>query len=377
MTTPETQIAQLIATQNWAALNGAAEQLLTANKSSPLGWRAKGIADSMSGGGTLGLLQSAALGDQDAMIWLEVIQELSLVTGQAVQPGFVLKQVQYQRLRRSGYMNWPKEIHLETLALCNAKCTFCPYPNMERQGDRMPDELIEKIIVDLEPMPKNMPFTVSLFKVNDPLLDKRIFSIANEITSRLSNARLRLFTNGSPLTDSIVEKIAGIQRLEHLWISLNECEETAYEALMGLPLRRTLEKLDALHTRVVLGFPHQVVVSRVADHTERDLAFVRFVKERYPRFSPFLIGRGDWAGQVAGGQATPTPPLGCERWFEVSIMASGKVALCCMDGEGKHVIGDVRLNSIYDIYNHPGYRKMRQFQSFRAGAAAPCDSCVY
>ena len=377
MTTLETQIAQLTAAQNWVALHAAAEQLLAGNKSSSLGWRAKGIAELMSGSGTLALLQAAALGDQDAMLWIGVIQELGLVTGQPVQAGLVVKQVQYQRLRRSGYMDWPKEIHLETLALCNAKCSFCPYPNMERQGDRMPDELIEKIIGDLQAMPKNLPLIVSLFKVNDPLLDKRIFSIAHQVTNHLSNARLRLFTNGSPLTDSIVEKIAGIQRLEHLWVSLNECEETAYETLMGLPLRRTLEKLDALHARVAVGFPHQVVVSRVADQSERDLAFVRFVKERYPHFSTFLIGRGDWAGQVAGGQTTATPPLGCERWFEVSIMASGKVALCCMDGEGKHVIGDVRQDSIYDIYNHPDYRKMRQFQSFRAGAAAPCDSCVY
>lgn len=373
----ESQIAQSIATQNWPALTTVAGQLLAADKSSSLGWRAKGIAELMSGGSTAGLLQAAALGDQEATIWLGTIQELLLVTGQAVAPNIVLKQVQYQRLRRSGYMDWPKEIHLETLALCNAKCSFCPYPNMERQGDRMSDELIEKIIGDLEAMPQNLPFTVSLFKVNDPLLDKRIFAIAERLTTRLPNARLRLFTNGSPLTEAIIEKIAGVNRLEHLWVSLNEYEETAYETLMGLPLKRTLEKLDALHARVSRGFPHRVVVSRVADRSTRDMGFVQFIRERYPLFNPFLIGRGDWAGQVADGRAMPTPPLGCERWFEISIMASGKVALCCMDGEGKHVIGDVQQDSIFDIYNHPDYRKMRAFQSFRAGAASPCDSCVY
>ena len=35
-------------------------------------------------------------------------------------------------------------------------------------------------------------------------------------------------------------------------------------------------------------------------------------------------------------------------------MASGKVALCCMDGEGKHVIGDVNTQSVLEIYNAPG-----------------------
>ena len=71
------------------------------------------------------------------------------------------------------------------------------------------------------------------------------------------------------------------------------------------------------------------------------------------------------------------PGTGCFRWYELSIMASGKVALCCMDGEGKHVIGDVRTQSVLEIYNSPGYRKMRQFTFSRKAAAAPCDTCVY
>jgi hypothetical protein len=48
-----------------------------------------------------------------------------------------------------------------------------------------------------------------------------------------------------------------------------------------------------------------------------------------------------------------------------------------MDGEGKHVIGDVNTQSVLEIYNSPGYRKMRQFTFSRKAAAAPCDTCVY
>ena len=55
----------------------------------------------------------------------------------------------------------------------------------------------------------------------------------------------------------------------------------------------------------------------------------------------------------------------------------GKVALCCMDGEGKHVIGDVNTQTVLEIYNAPAYRKMRQFTFSRKAAAAPCDTCIY
>jgi radical SAM protein with 4Fe4S-binding SPASM domain len=58
-------------------------------------------------------------------------------------------------------------------------------------------------------------------------------------------------------------------------------------------------------------------------------------------------------------------------------MASGKVALCRMDGEGKHVIGDVNTQAVLDVYNSPEYRKMRQFTFSRKDAAAPCNECAY
>jgi hypothetical protein len=58
-------------------------------------------------------------------------------------------------------------------------------------------------------------------------------------------------------------------------------------------------------------------------------------------------------------------------------MASGKVALCCMDGEGKHVVGDVNEQSVLDVYNSHDYKKMRQFSFSRLAAASPCDTCIY
>lgn len=241
----------------------------------------------------------------------------------------------------------------------------------------MPDELIDKVIGDLKAIPADLPFTISPFKVNDPFLDKRIFAVCEHINRQLPNASLRLFTNGTPLTAKIIERIASIRKVVHLWISLNEFEEQAYQRVMQLPFNKTIEKLDALHQRVAAGYPHPVTVSRVTDGSSADTAFRQFVAERYPLFQCFMIGRSNWTGQVDIGAEKRIPQTGCSRWFEVSIMASGKVALCCMDGEGKQVIGDVKQQSVLEVYNTPAYRKMRQYTFSRLAAAAPCDTCIY
>ncbi len=370
---------QLYAQHDWPRLTQTAEQVARLQPQNGEAWCYWGVGELMQlKGGPDKLLRASLLGDALAGLWLGVLQEFSAHPQGTVPVSDFPSQVDLARLRRSPYLDFPQEVHIETLAMCNAACTFCPYPTMERQGDRMSDELIDKIIADLTQIPRHVPFNIAPFKVNEPFLDKRIFGVCAKINERLPNAQLRLFTNGSPLTDAIIEKTAAVRNVTHLWISLNECEAEAYEKLMGLPLDRTLARLDRLHELVTKGsFPHVVTVSRVTDGSARDQAFHAFVKQRYPAFRPFMIGEGNWSGQVQPRSQRRVPGTGCFRWYELSIMASGKVALCCMDGEGKHVIGDVNTQSVLEVYNSPGYRKMRQFMFSRKAAAAPCDSCTY
>jgi len=374
-----TALRQLYAQHDWQRLAQTAEQVARLQPQNGEAWCFWGIGELMQlKGGPDKLLRASMLGNPDANLWLGMLQEFSAHPQGSVVVSDFPAQFDLARLRRSPYLDYPQEVHIETLAMCNASCTFCPYPTMERQGDRMSDALIDKIIDDLTKIPQHVPFNIAPFKVNEPFLDKRIFGVCAKINERLPNAQLRLFTNGSPLTDAIIAKAAAIKNVVHLWISLNECETEAYQKLMGLPLERTLARLDKLHALVSQGqFPHVVTVSRVTDGSERDRAFLAFAKQRYPAFRPFMIGEGNWSGQVQMRSERRVPGTGCFRWYELSIMASGKVALCCMDGEGKHVIGDVNIQSVLEIYNSPGYRKMRQYTFSRKAAAAPCDTCVY
>lgn len=323
-----------------------------------------------------GFARLAAAGDGECVAWDTTARLLAGRHAGQFDAGAFLNQLGVERLRRSPYLDYPLEVHLETMATCNAACTFCPYPRLERRGTRMDDALIDKVLGDLEAIPRDLPFGLAPFKVNEPLLDRRIYALCAAINTRLPNARLRLFTNGSPLSDENIARIATIGALQHLWISLNEHDADAYQRTMGLPLARTLQRLDRLHAAVVSGdFPHPVIVSRVRSRSDADDAFVAFVSERYPRFSLSLLPHAGWAGQIEGGENRPAPPSACARWFELSIMADGKVALCCMDGEGRHVIGDVREESALAIYNHPDYRRLRERTPTRLDAGAPCSTC--
>jgi len=109
-----------------------------------------------------------------------------------------------------------------------------------------------------------------------------------------------------------------------------------------------------------------------------DSLFMEWAKSNYPDFSPRISPRNDWLGQVATGTAIPeVPDVPCHRWFDLSITATGKVAMCCMDGKTEYPKGDVNQRHALEIYNQPWLRNFRERLMSRRTVGAPCDRCTY
>lgn len=240
----------------------------------------------------------------------------------------------------------------------------------------MPEAMIDRIIEELKQHPRE--FVISPFKVNEPLLDKRVLPMMRRVNAELPNAMIRLFTNGSTLTDKNIREIAALDRVMHLWISLNDHDGERYKALMGLDFERTAANLDRLQEIGKTGdFPHEVVVSKVRESTKRDNEFSAYVRERWPYFRPHLIKRDGWIDFIQA-EKIEVPDAPCGRWFELSIQADGKVSLCCMDsGEtDEHVIGDLNTQSLSEVYNQTPQRARRMGIS-RRQTCEPCNGCSY
>src|SRR5262249_49469359 len=75
---------------------------------------------------------------------------------------------------RAVHMDYPRNILIETLGHCNAKCGFCPQSKLERRTTKMTDALFEKILGDLREIPANQPVNIFPGGVTEPLLDPRL-----------------------------------------------------------------------------------------------------------------------------------------------------------------------------------------------------------
>lgn len=284
-----------------------------------------------------------------------------------------------ERLKASGMLDYPAIVHLETIASCNAACGFCPYPTLERKGVRMPDQLIAKIIDDLADIPKDVRFQLAPYKVSEPFLEPRLFDILELVNRELPNANISIITNGSPLTEKKIAQLSRVRSLSYINVSLNFDNPEEYESVMKIPFARTVERLEMLHRKHAEGvITCRVRLTRVATHRDDDLSFAHWARASFPRFQLDILPRNDWIGEVsAPGGPRSVPDAPCHRWFDMSITATGVVAMCCMDGSAQYPKGDVNMQHVLEIYNQPWLRELRATLVSRREARSPCNGCTY
>jgi hypothetical protein len=314
----------------------------------------------------LAALDGLSMDDEDDRAMRELHAEQTYL---ADYDGFV------EGLRQTRYVDFPKQIHIETLTQCNASCNFCPYPGLDRKKNRMPDEVLYKILADLRDIPADLPFELCPFNVNEPFLDVRIFDVLAYCNKHLANASLVITTNGSPLAEKVLDRLQAVQNIGVLYVSFADHRQAEYEAAMQIPYAKTLERLDALHAAIAKGtlsFP--VCVTRVGNGTTADADFVAWMNNRYPAFRAQVFRRQNWLGQVSQMAQDAVPHVSCHRWFEMHIISSGVVAHCCMDGRAEWPMGDVSGKHLLDVYNAPHFRDMR-LKAISRQSLAPCNTC--
>lgn len=261
---------------------------------------------------------------------------------------------------QSLYMKYPHHVHIETLGACNATCSFCPNSDMDRRNQRMSQALFEKVVNDLKQIPQDHEFMVSLFKVNEPLLDPKIFSRMEYVISEVPQAVLDLTTNLSIATSDMIDQMSQTSRLSSIWVSLNSLQPDEYKQWMGLPLERTVRNIKQLLrvNRASSSYTPSVILGRVGDNTRGDAHFYRDACSVFREFdvdkdfTVIVQPRGQWMGYTKTS-APPIPQNPCTRWFEVSITCTGEVAFCCMDGFCAHSLGNVKDKTVLEIYNQP------------------------
>ena len=195
-------------------------------------------------------------------------------------------------------LEFPRLIQAETLAACNAKCTFCPYDTLDRKGEKMSWQMIEKFAYEFQEYPEDHDFSFAPYKVSDPFLDNRLCDIAELILSSHPLVRFALTTNGNYIPKNMIDRL--IKTSEKypgrisLSFSINTVDSTEYKNLMKLNLERTIKNLNIIQSRAdefISSGIKSIDVTRVSTDGPGDSKFSAFAQNykesQYPS-KPFL-----------------------------------------------------------------------------------------
>ena len=295
----------------------------------------------------------------------------------------------YHWMRGSTVLPYPPlKLHLEPTSVCNLRCPMCPQAIDAVKGDTgyIDLELYRKIIDEA----KDFILEVNLFFRGEPLLHRHLPELLRYGSAR--GVRLHVNTNATILREAQARML-----IEHgaakVTISFDGPDKATYELMRkGARYEITLENVRRFlglvqeyrangwrtpYTvmQVILPYDPQSPGPRVPPHMKELFAGLP-VDEWDP------IWPHGWAGVMQENGVVQAQPYGDQYhpcnwlWKSLAIYWDGRVASCCADFSGDQIIGDVRTQTLREVWNGPKMVALRRLQvEGRYKEAKLCSGC--
>lgn len=241
------------------------------------------------------------------------------------------------------------QLQIENTSFCNAKCLFCAHPTMTRPKGTQTLALTRKILDEAATVPSIDQITFT--GLGEPLLDTHLEERIVYARTRMPAIEINLFTNGAPLTKARVDCLVDAG-LSTLYVSLNAVRPEQREAIMGLS---DFDRLTGVLDYALAQSKMKVVVKGVASKDLLEADDGEQFRTRWGGWDKegghaFLHLEGNWAGQMWNMRVPPKQA--CLRALtQIMVLWDGRVSLCCFDGEGQEILGDLNTQTIREVYN--------------------------
>lgn len=277
---------------------------------------------------------------------------------------------------------FPPEVWIENTNFCNAQCVMCPRDSHVRKQAFMEFGLFEKLIKEIAKF-NNIVRRIHLHNFGEPLLDK-------DLAKRIKFAKAYYIkhtyfvTNAYLLSPKRSEEIitAGLDEFK---ISFYGTDHSTYNnTMLGLNFGTTMSNIkEFFKIRKRMNRRKPNVIIQYVPHQNNGWK----VKEFFNLFSSLIDkSMGDRLyifplhnyGGVKSYIETKDKILNiCKYpWRTTVILNDGKVAACPMDYNGFEILGNVKDNTIEEIWNNPKYKLMRQnFKKLLYDDYAVCPRC--
>lgn len=319
-----------------------------------------------------------------------------------------------------------KIIYLELTNACNFKCDYCPIDQQARRKVVMSEEFAQNVIDQIAS--NNLTDFLTFHVMGEPFLHKKLVELTKYAEDR--GLMVRLLTNGSLLNTHINQALfsAGLSRLEIGFRTPNDNSFNSRLRSDGLTLDEYIERVKGLLTDVIRFRPKTEIclkffvkshaaLFRLSESHEHltskqdNLHIVRIFQEHilrvarenghstsewnkpvkitvnsdYPIFNGITVGfsriQDFWIREqrgISAQQGYPAKVCGCSAGFrdDFGILANGEVTTCCVDYDGRNVIGDLHKQTLMEILESDEASRIRRSLNMFLPPTEFCRECM-
>lgn len=287
-------------------------------------------------------------------------------------------------------LSTPLTLFVDPSDACNFKCKFCPTSDRKLMKDvgrpwkQMDFGTFEKIVSDMKEFPQQVE-VLRLYKDGEPLINKRFIDMVRLARTENAAKRIDTTTNASLLTKEKANLLAdaGLSRIN---ISIYGVNSSQY---------KDFSNTKAAFERIVENVKYfdevsgdcEVLVKVSGDHLTADekqlfldifgnhcdKIYIEHVMSCWPNFELGELVNDDYG---IYGQAIEEVDICPYPFYSMSINSDGLVSLCFLDWSRELVIGDVRKESVRDIWRSEKMKKyQRMFLSGNRKGHPICGDC--
>lgn len=272
----------------------------------------------------------------------------------------------------------PFVLFIDPASSCNFQCTFCPTGDRSlirgtgRYQGVMDLDLFRKIIDDLEAFDQPLK-VLRLYKDGEPLLNKNLAEMVRYAKQSGKIPYVDTTTNGSLMTPERMGPIieAGLDKIN---ISVDGMTKDQYKKFTAFDFdfeafvanvrwlyanKGDCEIMIKIPGELISEAQKQEFLDTFGDYCDR--IFIENFAPCWPDFdvqarTGITITEGIYQQPI---QDTDTCPY---VFYSCSVNADGLVSACFLDWGRKLIIGDLRKESLHDVWHGEAMNKMRLMQ---------------
>ena len=250
------------------------------------------------------------------------------------------------------------ELRFETSTLCNYDCIICPREQLTRKKETMSFDLF-KILFDKINKETAQYNTLTFPGMGEPLLDK---SLNQKIEyAKKKDFTVLMLTNASLLTLDKFQELESLG-LDSIRVSFYGDSPESYKKVHNVRdeglfkrIKSTLTEICNIKKTTQILLTYNVVENSNDDLTDSWIHYWQYKADLLEVWRPH-----NWAVGKSYRPVQQDQLKTCGRPFKtpLQIQVDGTINMCCFDFDGKLLLGDLKTQSLREIFESPPFKKI-------------------